>query len=170
MILIKTPIGREEAKSRGLKRYFTGRPCLRGHISERYSPNGYCVECHAAWGRAEYASDPGKARARDCAYRKMHQEKFRALGRARQKANPDKFNANKRLRDARKLKASPAWACKRSIAKIYADANRLTIDTGIKHHVDHIVPLKHPLVCGLHVHQNLQAIQAVENMSKGNRF
>jgi len=38
-------ITRAEAKEKGLKRYFTGKPCKHGHISERMVNNGGCLEC-----------------------------------------------------------------------------------------------------------------------------
>jgi 5-methylcytosine-specific restriction endonuclease McrA len=34
-----------QAKKLNLKRYFTGKPCKRGHISERHTCNGTCIEC-----------------------------------------------------------------------------------------------------------------------------
>ena len=41
-------ISRKDARDRGLKRYFTGRPCKYGHIAERFTSNGSCVECGIA--------------------------------------------------------------------------------------------------------------------------
>lgn len=40
-------ISRDEAKVRGLKRFFTGQPCIRGHISEWYVRSPHCLECSA---------------------------------------------------------------------------------------------------------------------------
>jgi len=45
-------ITRKEAKAQGLKRYFTGKPCKRGHVSERHVSDGKCWECSRRW-RAE---------------------------------------------------------------------------------------------------------------------
>lgn len=53
---------------------------------------------------------------------------------------------------------------------LYLDAQRLTLETGVQYVVDHIVPLKHPFVCGLHAYANLQILTDEENKAKGNSF
>ncbi len=50
---------------------------------------------------------------------------------------------------------------KEKIKKIYASA--------LDNHVDHIFPLIHPHFCGLHVPWNLQVLESVPNLSKGNK-
>lgn len=52
-----TPIiSREDAKSSGLKRFFTGDLCGHGHVAERYVSSGNCVQCAAIRFDAWYAS------------------------------------------------------------------------------------------------------------------
>jgi hypothetical protein len=69
-----------------------------------------------------------------------------------------------------RIRATVLWADFTEIRKVYKEAARLTERTGVQHHVDHIVPLNHPRVCGLHVHYNLRAIPAGPNMSKNNHW
>ncbi|KMO33922.1 hypothetical protein VQ02_19870 [Methylobacterium variabile] len=84
-------------------------------------------------------------------------------------ANRAKYLAHTRSRQARKMQATPVWADLKKIEAIYAEAARLTAETGVPHHVDHIYPLRGKTMCGLHVENNLQILTAVENLSKGNR-
>jgi 5-methylcytosine-specific restriction endonuclease McrA len=46
---------------------------------------------------------------------------------------------------------------------LFEEAARLTKQTGIEHHVDHIIPIKHG---GWHHHENLQILPAPVNQSK----
>jgi hypothetical protein len=47
-------ISRAEAKKLGLKRYFTGKPCKHGHISEYRTANYKCVACENSGERKDY--------------------------------------------------------------------------------------------------------------------
>lgn len=77
--------------------------------------------------------------------------------------NKSEFLTRNSIRRANKKSATPAWANLDTIKEIYATCP-------IGYHVDHIVPLSNPLVCGLHVENNLQHLSAKENLAKGNKF
>lgn len=73
-------------------------------------------------------------------------------------------------RRAIELMRTPVWADMKAIKAVYAQAQRLTTETGISYHVDHWAPLQGELVSGLHVHQNLQILTASANSAKKNHF
>lgn len=62
------------------------------------------------------------------------------------------------------------WSNRRKILLFYRLAQRLSMETGVEHEVDHIVPLQGRLVSGLHVEANLQVILKTENRRKFNHF
>jgi 5-methylcytosine-specific restriction endonuclease McrA len=78
--------------------------------------------------------------------------------------------ARAQKRNATKINAFPAWANVVAIEELYALAAKMTEETGVRHEVDHIVPLTSDRVCGLHVEHNLKVITGDDNRSKSNRY
>ena len=83
--------------------------------------------------------------------------------------NPGKRASDVRSRQLAKSRAEPAWLSKEQknqIAEYYKEAARLTKNKGVPHEVDHIVPIRGKVVCGLHVPWNLQVLTSTENRRK----
>jgi hypothetical protein len=132
--------------------------------------------------------NPEKAKARKKKWRLANLERARAADRALRERNIESCKksmakwqaANKHIvvyhmskRRAAKLNASPKWLSPSdldAIKEFYKMAKIKTAETGIKHNVDHIVPLQGKTVSGLHVPWNLQVIPAKENFSKNNKL
>lgn len=115
----------------------------------------------------ERRSDPDfmvLERARCARYRARHIEKRRAICRDWSRRNKAKNCAQATKRRAIKVQAMPKWADTVAINEIYKKASVLGM------HVDHIVPLIHPKVCGLHVENNLQLLTPFQNFQKNNRW
>jgi hypothetical protein len=99
---------------------------------------------------------------------KAHYEKNRENILARQRANRAYYLAKCREYQLRKVKATLKNLSSKVFLPFYKERERLTKETGVEYHVDHIVPLNGATVCGLHVPWNLQVITAEENMAKKN--
>lgn len=190
---------RSEALKSGDKRYFTGRQCPHGHVCERYVSTWQCVECIAKqgteWAKANAQSRRDTARAwrkanpeQSLANKLASQKRNRAAANARNrryyethteqraiyvaawaKANPGKVTEKSNRRRAAKLQSMPKWADREEIKKVYDLCARFR-SLGCDFHVDHIIPLQGRNVCGLHVHENLQIIEARANQSKSNHL
>ncbi len=173
-------ISKKDAKAKGLKRYCTGRPCGAGHVAQRLVSNAYCCQC----------SKENVNRQETCS--RLHKER-KYLARDNHATSRDWYNRNpdkrkeinqrkykKRLanglirywalkRKAHIKQATPAWANQKEIKKIYKQCSEMSL-SGQRYEVDHIVPLRGKLVCGLHVHYNLQILTEDENQSKKNKW
>ena len=87
------------------------------------------------------------------------------------KANPDKDRAAKAANRAERIMRVPAWADRERIKAYYNVCAFFNEVNGYaKYHVDHIIPLNGRSVSGLHVHNNLQVIPAIDNLRKCNKF
>lgn len=153
----------------------------------RNSPTHNCKVCTVANVLAWNAANPEKAKAREMRYRTSHRKEIAERTRNWYSKNKKKsrktvsewckrhpeFSARRRAQyRATQAMAMPAWATQFFIEEIYDLAKRRTaLKTGSieRWSTDHIVPLKSKLVCGLHVHNNLQVIPASTNSVKGNR-
>jgi hypothetical protein len=185
---------RQTAVDLGLHFYDTGRPCANGHVSVRRSKDGSCVLCVKAAKRRNRKKNRRRENDRKRAAIKRNPAR---LAKARKKrierrkrwrlANPERAAAQDKLRRQRakmrsheiyrarkkaakrqrKLdckRACPPWADRQAIVDIYRHATVLGVD------VDHIVPLRSTMVCGLHVANNLQMMMPADNQRKGNRW
>lgn len=51
------PISKEEALRLGLRKYYTGIPCIRGHLAERYTSCDKCIDCSRADSAKRYIAN-----------------------------------------------------------------------------------------------------------------
>jgi hypothetical protein len=65
-------ITRADALAKGLKRFFTGKPCKRGHVVERRVDTGDCDECVNQRSRKWRAANLDAELARGRKYRSTH--------------------------------------------------------------------------------------------------
>ena len=178
-------VRRRQALAIGMTRYFTGKPCSVGHVSERYVSTRGCIQCLAM--KQQNNASIHNARCRDWARRHpdrdaeakrmwkiANPDRVREQGRKDrkkwQKRNPGKATAESRARDLSKKKRTPKWADLESVAKLYELASTMTRKTGEPWHVDHIIPLHGRTVSGLHVHGNLRVVRRFENLTKSNKW
>ena len=185
----KYPNNRKEAQKLGIKYYFTGQPCIRGHVALRKT-KGACVECvREDWAidnkkRSEKPkSEASKAAGRR--YYEKNKEAVKARANARPKkeiikhkqkhkqSNPEYYKSLTNVRRRRNRSASPPWLNKEhklAMRQLYLQAMELTKLTGERYVVDHIVPLISDVVCGLHIPWNLRVITQEENLRKSNKL
>lgn len=78
--------------------------------------------------------------------------------------------ANCRHRQATKTRSVPPFANRAAIRAVYRKARELSKTLGVKLVVDHVIPLRSPLVCGLHCESNLQLLADDLNVAKSNSF
>ena len=190
-------ITRPDARSQGLKRYFTGKPCLKGHASERRTSSGNCLACLSdivkrrtpseLKARSEQAVEwarrnPERARQRWKTWKRQNKEKAAEHRRRWNERNRDRYlamakaHAAKVRRDRPDLRRAYEAERRARVARAlpgWADLKAIrrfysACPKGM--HVDHIIPIVSDEVCGLHVLSNLRYLDAAENVRKHNKL
>ena len=103
-------ISKSEAKELGLKRYFTGKPCKHGHVSERRASDSACIECKYKNNQRRSLREDIKAQVRDNSKNWYQENKHwkRAINDQWKRDNKEKHNehakaAYRRNPEARRL-------------------------------------------------------------------
>lgn len=152
-------------------------PSKKAAISARYYENNTAKIKLRQVGRKDairkkHTENPERYLAVSREWKKKNRDKCASGMREWKHNNQAYCTAQQQAREARKKNATPEWANQFFIEEIYELARlRTQAKTGgvAEWQVDHIVPLKSKVVCGLHCEANLQVIPAVVNRSKNNR-
>lgn len=160
---------------------------MRDNCRKRYAEQlGYKelrLKSSIKWQLAKRDADPGYRAAKNAAtnsyqIRKRKEDLTWRAARNKaalewQRANAHKVNAYTKARKASKKSRTPKWLTKDDywmMEQAYELAQLRNKATGVRWHVDHIVPLQGANVSGLHVPSNLRVITASENLAKGAKW
>ena len=143
---------------------------MKERSAKRYALKREVIKATQKRWRATH-KEYGKQKSAE--WRKQNPERRKAIANAWAARNRPARAAALAEYKASLIQATPAWLTqdeRKLIREVYKQAAEQTRATGVKHHVDHVYPLRGTTVCGLHVVLNLQILTEKENVSKSNKF
>lgn len=182
-MLVCSKCGQEKNKTFFYIRKETGKPrkecksCFNESTSKWQAANREKVKSYVRKScKKAYDADPEKFRKKSREKRAKNPQLAREIvNKSYKKIYYSRWEQERaRLNNlsAQKRTATPSWLSaieKAQIQEIYDVARAKTMQTGVQHHVDHIMPVNGEVSCGLHVPWNLQILTAAENCGKKNK-
>lgn len=160
-------INRNEAKSQGLTRFYTGKPCKHGHLAQRHVSSGSCCECQRLYLQKHGQTEQRKEARRKTQQRYQQTEKGRLRDLKRYAENPHRsISAIISIKYPEAVVPLTDAAQKR-VASLYRLAYALRQRTGESWDVDHCYPLARG---GIHHPDNLMVLPTRLNRKKSKRF
>lgn len=168
-------ITKKQAKQLGLNFYFTGKPCKRNHICEKYISNRGCVECDKQRSNCWHENNKERKQQTSKSWEEKNKEHRQQSKKQWKENNPDKITEYGSRRCKYLKYSKPIWAAEEIIKQIYLDRDELNqivkMCGGTElFEIDHIIPILSNTVCGLHCEDNLQILTASENRTKSNNY
>ena len=160
---------RKYAIENKLSTYVAIKPCKRCGDYTKYTSNSRCKSC----------SDSRPVHPKHSEYtakwRSGNKEKIRHYQKEYQSRLEVKAARAKKQKERECFKRNATFITNQELHDLvmnetYLIASLRTNITGVKHHVDHIIPLKGKNVCGFHSWNNVRVIPASENLSKSNKL
>ena len=164
---------RQAAMNAGESHYFTGKPCVHGHLSKRSVNTRICMECDRLDKEVLRKSKTEEIKAKKRQSYANHRQKALDQKRVYRQENKGKIIALATLRKKTIKQRTPKWLTKDDlwmIKEAYELAALRTKMFGFSWHVDHVIPLQGKNVTGLHVPTNMQVIPGSMNISKKNKY
>ncbi len=120
---------RADAKAQGLKRYATGKPCRRGHLSERITRSGDCAACKALTDAAYASANADKIAQRLAQWKAANRDHLNQWFRRYYREHREQHLVHTRRwaeANAARVKAAieANWPARRASAKKYRSANQ----------------------------------------------
>lgn len=190
-------ITRKEALEQGLSKYFTGKPCIHGHLCERYTyptlRTGKCVECVLANNKKWRKKFPERKKKSNKIWEDNNHDKFKECQRQGQrKYRNSALGQLRKLSDTTFYRLEVEGVCNSKFEMLDYTADELSAHllkntefSSIKeakeagYTIDHIVPLKYTSekikdkILAFRVAMdltNLRLIHREENTSKKDRI
>lgn len=176
----KQIILKEQAIASGLKKYFTGNPCVNGHVCDRYISNDFCFECSREYHKKYKENNREKVAAMHRKWKQENKKKHCQLNKKSRlnnleksrervmeyiKQNPHVMRVSGQNRRAREKNAVGKFGKKDIEVLLQKQKNKCAFCfCKIKtYHIDHITPLARG---GTNLPENLQILCQLCNQTK----